>query len=66
MNTEQISLKVSDAARACGVSRYVIYDAINKGELPFTDPYENGDRLVLKSDLESWLKRRRRFAASAA
>jgi excisionase family DNA binding protein len=31
---EPLALRISEAARCCGVSRYVIYDLINAGKIP--------------------------------
>jgi excisionase family DNA binding protein len=58
MSTERISYKVAQAAEAVGYSRYVLYDAINRQELPAYQPYEGADILILKEDLHAWVTRR--------
>jgi excisionase family DNA binding protein len=54
---ERIAYKVAQAARATGVSRYVLYDAIRARQLPAFEPNPGGDFLILAEDLRAWVKR---------
>ena len=56
---ERISYKVSQAAEATGVSRYVLYSAIRNEELQAFQPNPGGDFLVLRDDLREWITRYR-------
>lgn len=50
-------LSIVEAAKACGISRHQIDNAINGGELAF---YSFGDRRKVKlSDLKRWLEGKR-------
>jgi excisionase family DNA binding protein len=44
---------IPDAVNASGVSRTFIYEAMNRGDLPFLKI--GSRRLILRSDLEAWL-----------
>lgn len=54
---ERISYKVTQAAQATGLSRYVIYDAIRDKQLAAYEPNPGGDFLILAEDLRTWIKR---------
>lgn len=53
-------LSIADAAKAVGVSRHRIDDAINSGELAFY-PIGEKARKVKVSDLNKWLEAKRTF-----
>jgi hypothetical protein len=54
---ERISYKVSQAAKATGISRYVLYSAIRHEKLRAFQPNEGGDLLILVEDLRAWIRR---------
>jgi hypothetical protein len=54
---ERISYKVSQAAKATGISRYVLYSAIRREQLHAFQPNEGGDLLILVEDLRAWIRR---------
>lgn len=53
-------LSIADAAKAVGVSRHRVDDAINSGELAFY-PIGEKARKVKVSDLNKWLEAKRTF-----
>ncbi|MFL6601900.1 MAG: helix-turn-helix domain-containing protein [Steroidobacteraceae bacterium] len=53
---ERISYKVSQAAKATGISRYVLYSAIRREHLRAFQPNEGGDLLILVEDLRAWIR----------
>jgi excisionase family DNA binding protein len=55
---ERVSYKVSQAAAATGVSRYVLYDAIRDGHLLAFQPTVGGDILILSEHLRAWITQR--------
>lgn len=55
---ERIAYKVSQAARAVGFSRYVLYDAIREGHLRAYQPMPGGDLIIIAEDLRAWIMRR--------
>jgi excisionase family DNA binding protein len=55
---ERIAYKVSQAARAIGFSRYVLYDAIREGHLRAYQPMPGGDLVIVAEDLRAWIMRR--------
>ena len=57
MCVERIAYPVSEAANVVGRSRYVLYDAIKRKELPAYQQSERSDYLVLVEDLRAWVTR---------
>ena len=57
MSVERVSYSVSQAALAVGKSRYVLYDAIRRGDLTAYQQTPESDFSILASDLLAWLKR---------
>jgi excisionase family DNA binding protein len=57
-SVERVSYKVSQAAAATGISRYVLYDAIREGRLLAFQPTIGGDILILAEHLRAWITRR--------
>jgi hypothetical protein len=55
--TDRIAYPVLEAAQAIGRSRYVLYDAIRRKELPAYQQSEDSDFLVLAEDLRAWVTR---------
>lgn len=49
---ERIAYTVSQAAAAVGLSRYVIYNAITRGELR---AYDRVKFVILAEDLKAWI-----------
>ena len=50
-----LALSVAEAAQAAGIGRTMLYNAINRGELPMR---KLGKRsLILRSELEGWLQK---------
>jgi hypothetical protein len=54
---ERMAYPVVKAAEAVGRSRYVLYDAIRRKELPAYQQSEDSDYLILADDLRAWVTR---------
>jgi excisionase family DNA binding protein len=54
---EPIAYKVSQAAAALGMSRYVLYEAIRDEELRAYRPKKGSDLMILPEDLREWVTR---------
>lgn len=57
-HVERVCYKVSQAAQATGISRYVLYDAIRSGELRAYQPTASGHLVITVEDLRAWVTRR--------
>lgn len=57
--SEPISYPVRRAAEILGVSRYVVYESIRNGGLPFVRLHPDGEMRILADDLHGWLARNR-------
>jgi len=54
---EKLALKVKDAVSASGLGRTTLYDAMQRGELPYLKV--GASRLIKVSDLDALLERHR-------
>lgn len=54
---ERIAYTVAEAAKAVGLSRYVLYGAIRRGELLAYQAREEANYLILAEDLRAWITR---------
>ena len=60
MTKEKPLARLADAARTCGVSYWVLWDCVNKGDVPFVP---RGRHVYVKiADVERWLETRGRDA----
>lgn len=57
MSIERIAYPVAEAAAAIGRSRYVLYDAIRRKELPAYQSHSGAEFLILVDDLRAWVTR---------
>jgi excisionase family DNA binding protein len=56
VTNEPILLRIEEAARLLSLSKSMIYQMINRGELRATPP--GGPRRVLRSSIDEWVDRR--------
>lgn len=56
---ERIALTVAEAAKAVGMTRWVIYGAIKRGELAAYQANKNSTFFVLPEELRAWVTRLR-------
>lgn len=52
-------LKLKDAAQYLGLSLCTVRAIVQRGELPFISPTENGKWLLDMKDLDQWIEQRK-------
>lgn len=62
--TGPISYTLADAAAKMGLSRETLYERCRAGKIPYTQDGKGGSMLVLRADLEKYLKDNRNGSAS--
>ncbi len=60
---DRLALKVSEAVAATSISRAVLYEAMQRGDLPFVKL--GTSRLIMREDLEAFLQRHKVEAEAA-